>query len=274
MLKTYFVILCFLTLQSCKEEKQIVEKEDPGFSFDWLDTGTEVSFLEELCLEEIVEEINIEKKPEFTINEVRAIGRVVEGISKWKNKQGGWWVCGKKYETEEEVGDLALLYVVQIFRSAKDISDESYKLNWWGMLGVIANESRFDRCALGLHPREKAYALKILKKRKMCISHTEKEILMVVNHPKMRKHFEKTGFDLGISQMLSRFYSDEQLYDKQIELVYGCDQTAKELRNRAFWSRGKPSKKPWIYWPGGESPWYSAKIRRWALKLGARKDEI
>ena len=287
MLKTFIAVLCFLILPSCKNEKPITfksdliaEREDLGFLFGWLDTEQEntSSLFEEIRFEEVSSKTQKaeNQKAEFTMNEIKVIGRAVAGVSKWKKKQGAWWECGKVYKEDNKIEDMAFLYVVQIFRSAKNISDESYKLNPWGILGVIANESCFDRCALGLNPRNKAYDLKIIEKRKECISHTEREVLTAVNHPKMRKYFYRTGFDLGVGQMLSRFYSEEQSYDRQIELVYGCDETARELRNRAFWKRSKngPSREPWLFWRGSATPWYAAKIRRWARRFGAREDEI
>lgn len=286
MLKTFIAALCFLILPSCENEKPITYKsnlkveEDFDFSFEWLGTEQETnsSLFEEICFEKTSNKTKKaeNQKAEFTPKEIRMIGRAVAGVSKWKKRYGVWWECGKAYETDEEIENLALLYVVQIFRSVKNISDESFKLNPWGMLGLVANESFFDRCALGLYPRKKAYDFGIIKKRKACISHTEKEILTAVNHPKMRKYFDRTGFDLGVGQMLSRFYSEEQSYNKQIELVYGCNETARELRNRAFWKRSKkgPSKEPWLFWRGSATPWYAAKIRSWAKRFGARKDEI
>ncbi len=287
MLKTFFAVLYFLILTSCENEKPIVEKQKDletekeyfDTSFDWLDTEreTDFGFFQDGCFEEAFVEETKKEKAEFTPGEIRKIGRAVAGVIKWKKRQGVWWECGKPYKEKKEIEDLAFLYVVQIFRSAKSVSDESYKVNPWGMLGVIANESRFDRCALGTYPRKKAYSLGILERPKLCVSHTEEEILAAVNHPKMRKYFSQTGFDLGVGQVLSRFHNDEQSYDKQIEMVYGCDGVARELRNRAFWKRTKkgPTKEPWLFWRGSRpTRWYADKIEKWARLFGARKNEI
>jgi len=206
-------------------------------------------------------------------HQLQIIGRLADGIANYK--KDGWWECGELMDGEKEIEDRALFYAYEIVRAADEVSDESddagFTLNPWGLAGTIRNESQFDRCALGTHPRKTAYRLGILKKKKRCISHTEDEILAVVQNEDMNTYYNKSGFDLGTAQLLSRFYSNPRDFANMLSVRGSATEAAYAMRKRG---RIFKSKRPWLYWRGYRCEWYDAKITRWARQLGAQSNEI
>jgi hypothetical protein len=202
---------------------------------------------------------------------LRLIGRLAEGITQLKLKQNGWYECGVLYKDRESIYKKALKYSYEIVRACYIMSDKIYKVNVWGLAGVIENESNFDRCALGLYPRKHAYKLGVLEKKKFCISHTEEEVLFALENTKIQKKFKKTGVDLGVGQVLSRFYDRPTDYRAMMQIDYGTMQAAKIMRNRGRWYG---TKRPWLYWRGTKTEWYDKKVTRRARKLGATVEEI
>ncbi len=205
--------------------------------------------------------------------ELILIGRLATGFAKWKSH--GWWECGVLYETKEDIGDLALKYAFEIVRSVSIVSagddGETWKLNAWGLTGTMMNESRLDRCALGTHPRKRAYQLGLIKRRKRCISHTEEEILKAVTDKKMLRFFKKTGYDLGTGQLLSRFYPKDVSFKEMLSVRGGTLEAAWTMKRRGRWYK---TDRPWTYWPGHKADWYDVKVTRWARKIGATKADI
>jgi len=205
--------------------------------------------------------------------EVRIVGRLAEGIVKYK--AGQWWECGKLMTDEKEIGDRAVSYAYEIVRAANEVSDHDddpeFVLNPWGLAGVIRNESQFDRCALGTHPRKTAYRLGLLKKQRRCISHTEEDILRVVQSKDMNAYYKRTGFDLGTAQLLSRFYSNPRDFKTMVSVRGSTTEAAYHMRKRG---RIYKTKRPWLYWRGYRCEWYDDKISRWARQLGAKPGEI
>jgi hypothetical protein len=205
-------------------------------------------------------------------NQLRMIGRLANGITEMKLRQKGWYECGTLYSDKEEIRTKALDYAYHIVKASYIMSDESFTLNIWGLAGVIENESGFDRCALGLYPRKHAYNLGILKRRKMCISHTEEEVLSALEDPRMQKKFKRTGVDLGVGQVLSRFYDRPKDYRSHMQVAYGTLQAGRIMRNRARW---KGTDRPWLYWRStSRTDWYDKKVVRNARKMGATRLEI
>ncbi len=207
---------------------------------------------------------------------LQTIGRLAQGIAKQKYKNG-WWICGTLIEDKEQIAELSQYYAYKIVRYAWEVSGddddpEAFQLSAWGFAGVIKNESNFDRCALGLNPRLKAYELGILKRRKRCISHTEEEVIAVVTHPLMQKYFKRSGFDIGLTQLLSKTYSRPNDYHAMLQVDYGLGEGAREMRHRARWCA---TNRPWACWPtGNHAEWYDEKITKRAKRLGAQRGEI
>jgi hypothetical protein len=194
--------------------------------------------------------------------ELRTIGKIADGLYRWKLKTG-WYDCGIHTTDKSELQDKAITYAHLIVEVSR-----TYNVDPWGLVGVFANESRFDSCALGYYPRKKAYQLGILKQKKKSISHTKKEILAVLNHPKMKKAFSRTGVDIGLGQLLSRFYRDRDDYENMLNPRGSATEAA-------WWAlginRGRHTKRFWRWWRGSETDWYDKKIVRWIRRLGGDK---
>lgn len=243
--------------------RDIVEVE-PWESDDWLDP---------MGISEFVLETS-----EFPSEEqLRLIGRLAVGLENWKRSQGGWWYCGEFMEARDpRLADLAVILAYNLVRSAAEVSEDPDKvedafiLNVWGMAGTIANESRFDACALGLYPRKWAYSEGLLEPRRTCISHTLEEVLSVVNNDEAELYFKRSGFDLGFCQVLSRFYR-EVPPEKALSINGGMEICAREMKIRAM---RHTTNRPWLFWRGSATPWYDAKIKKWARMLGATAEEI
>lgn len=209
-------------------------------------------------------------------NHLRLIGRLADGIVKQKTAEGGWWECGKFISKKKDLQSKATLYSYEIVKAAYEASDKDddpgFVLNPWGLAGVVWNESKFDRCALGTHPRKRAYKLGLIKRRRICISHTEDEILSAVESEKLQVYFKKSGFDLGTAQLLSRFYPDRKGFKRMMSVREGTAVAALEMRRRGKVNR---TKRPWLYWRGRRAcEWYDRKVSRGARKLGAGPGEI
>ena len=206
-------------------------------------------------------------------HQLKIIGRLVDGIVKYK--QGSWWECGRLMTEEEEIQGRAMFYAYEIVRAADEVSDDGddpqFVLNPWGLAGVIRNESQFDRCALGTHPRKRAYKIGLIKRQRRCISHTEEEILSVVQSKNMQAYYKKSGFDLGTAQLLSRFYSDPKDFKTMVSVRGSTTEAAFHMRKRG---RVFKTKRPWLYWRGYRCEWYDEKVTRWAKQLGAKPGEI
>jgi len=202
-----------------------------------------------------------------TVEQLRVIQRLAEGLARWK--VDGWWECGRMISNQNDIKALSYTYAYEIMRAS--LLNEEIVLNVWGMAGTMAHESRFDRCALGLHPRKTAYDLKLIKKNKMGISHTQEDILRAVSDKQLERYYSKTGYDLGVFQLLSVYYKNRYDYEYMISLRGGIEAGAIELARRA---KQRHTKRPWAFWSGHYSKYYKGRVRMWARKLGATKQEI
>lgn len=191
--------------------------------------------------------------------DVKLLGRISRGMV--KIQKGIWYSCGEKLN-EKEQQDLAI-------RIAYKVLSEKPSFSPWGVVGTMYNESRFDTCALGLHPRKWAYQNGILKRRKLSISHSFEDILNVVTDKEADSEYSVSGFDLGLCQILSRFYPNQER--ALLSIVEGVGICVGEMENRA--TRHK-TKTPWLYWRGHAVEWYRAKIKRWAKRMGATAKEL
>lgn len=282
-MKTGIAFIPFLLAAVCvagmySKENKLVAVPQPTQSFvPWmLEDEKQPENYDLLCDEEFSQEVEQEEEPAVVYSfkfpnekELRLIGRMAQGIARWKSS--GWWQCGVLITSKETIKDTAVFYAYLVVKSAKDVSGDDWKLNPWGLLGTVRNESRFDRCALGLNPRKKAYSLKVLKPRKTCISHSAREIVAAVESPKLQKYFTRSGVDIGLSQMLSRHYQAPFNYAKMIEPDYGMSEAARWMRHLGW---AYKTKRPWRYWRGREVGWYDTKIVRAAHLTGAKDSDI
>ncbi len=207
------------------------------------------------------------------------IGRIADGIFKIKKHEGGWWECGKLIDKDEDIRDLAIKYAHAIVKYSHEASQLMIRsrsgkyavLNPWGLAGTVFNESNFDRCALGLHPRRKAYDLGLIQPRRKTISHTEKEVLRAVRSAKLQRFFPKSGYDLGTAQLLSRFYPRRNDFALMISLNGSTEAAAKNMISRAVYNN---TERPWAYWPGHRSRRYDRRVTSRARALGATSKDI
>lgn len=203
--------------------------------------------------------------PHFpTLEQTTLIGRIVDGVTAFKahRDDGGWWHCGELIREKERIDDHAVLIAFHAVHVSY-----SREINPWGLLGTIANESAFDPCALGLYPRKWAYSQGLIKRYNRGISHTKEEVLAVIESEEAKREFRKTGFDLGLCQILTKFYSGPP--EDLLTVKKGLEICADEMKSRSLSRR---TEKPWEFWHGHQSKKYGLKIMRLAKKIGRQPD--
>ncbi len=208
-----------------------------------------------------------DKATSLPLGQVRLVGRLATGIvQNWvdKRNRGIWFECGIQYETLKEKEEAATRWAFHIVRAA-EVTD----VNPWGLAGTIANESNFDRCAVGYHPRKWAVKKNMLKKKRRTISYSADEVITAYRSIAARKRWHSTGWDAGPCQMLSRFYPGN--IADMFTLLPGVDICAMEMKAREDTYR---SNRGWRWWRGAETDWYDSRITHHARLLGARRDEI
>lgn len=206
-------------------------------------------------------------------HQLKLIGRLADGIV--KDKRGMWWECGELLDQDDDIKDRSVFYAFEIVRALdvvfSDDSEDVFASKVWGLAGTIKNESNFDRCAFGLYPRRKAYEMGLIKPRRKCISHSEKEVLGAVRSESLQKYFKRSGFDLGTAQVLSRFYSNPRDYENMLSVRGSTMEAAYHMHAKV---RVHRTDRPWAYWPGHRSRKYDRKVTKWARRLGAEYGEI
>jgi hypothetical protein len=175
-----------------------------------------------------------------------------------------WFECGLQYASGEEKREAASRWAYHIIRSAT-----SNQVNPWGLAGTIANESNFDRCAIGYHPRKWAVRKHMLKRKRRTISYSAEEIMAVYRSIAAKRRWRDTGWDAGPCQLLSKYYPGD--IEDMFTLTRGIDICAMEMHARQEMYR---SNRGWRWWRGAETAWYDNKITRYARRIGARRDEI
>jgi len=183
------------------------------------------------------------------------VGRLAKGIRLLKEKRdhGVWFYCGKELD-EQEKGELSVSIAYHVLLS---MSEHGLDVSPYGVVATAYNESGLDACALGLYPRKWGYKEGILKPRKRTVSHTREEISEFKDNPIVKKQYRRTGIDLGICQILSRFYRDQT--DDMMTLGAGIGICVREMKSRSL---GRKTNTPWLYWRGSETLWYREKIRK------------
>jgi len=221
--------------------------------------------------------------PEFpSKDQLRLIGRMADGIWKWKTARGNrpYYFCGLPY-VGEEARELSSKVAFHIVNATWDREKQKMRTNPWGVFGTMANESAFDLCAFGLHPRQAAYRLTsksgkpILKSSKLTISHTYKDVVKALADPKLQANFR--AFDLGLLQTLDIYYladcKDARVEGSREDLLTweGFYWQVKHMADRERWHS---TDRPWAYWPGRHSPQYDKKVTSHARRMGATAEEI
>jgi hypothetical protein len=190
--------------------------------------------------------------------EITNVALYAAGILKLKKT---WYSCGVLMKENERVNEAINISV------AVDDSMRSLGATFtpWGVLGVMANESGFDRCAIGRHPRKWAYENGLLERRKTTISDTEKNVVNLIESESARNQFSNTGFDLGLCQVLSKFYDGNS--SELLTISPGVRICIVEMISRS-------ATIPWLYWRGSATEWYRDKVRNWARAMGAPVSEL
>jgi hypothetical protein len=207
------------------------------------------------------------KATSLPIEDVRIVGRMSRGlVQSWVNlrNRGLWFECGIRYESEEEKEEAATAWAFHIVHAARKRG-----INPWGLAGTIANESNFDRCAIGYHPRKWAVRKHMLKRKRRTISYSAEEIMAVYRSIAAKRRWRDTGWDAGPCQLLSKYYPGS--IEDMFTLTRGIDICAMEMHSRQEMYR---SNRGWRWWRGAETAWYDNKITRYARRIGARRDEI
>lgn len=203
----------------------------------------------------VVENQETERSPEaMALNVAEEDLNLAKAIYRWKMRidRGLWVECGRKYG-KEEIKEAALEWAKAINSSWKTAhytlrSGKEVQVDRKEAVGIIMNESRFDRCAVGPHPRNFAYDLGILKKKKWHISHSLDELEKVFTHPK----FQGRKADLGGGQIVVKIgknhhnWGDIQNY---LSVVPGVQIVFDEMVRRGeMFSTRTPSDR----WPGSQ----------------------
>lgn len=180
----------------------------------------------------------------------------------WRIHRGIWWECGKKYQTKEAVKIAAREWSAAIVSAHENTS---YKLRSGQKInpsireavGIITNESHFDRCAIGVYTRLYAYKTGLLVRPKTNISHTIEEVQALLNSPKC----EGRLVDLGPGQIVKRLGKKHTSWDTAqtyLTVVPGIQHVFDEL---AYRGRIYNTKYPSLFWPGSKkNMWYLNRI--------------
>lgn len=186
------------------------------------------------------------------------IVKLAKQITKWKRiRDHNIWVeCGIKY-TESQIFSAALEWAKAITEAQRNtkytIRKRTVNVRMSEALGIIVNESRFDRCAIGPNPRKFAYKHKILEKKKSNYSHTLEELKHVFTHPK----FKYRKADVGPGQIVVYKKPWEEV--KEYLTLYPGIQKVFDLLAR----KGKNYRtiRPSSRWPGTQDHrWYTDRV--------------
>ena len=188
------------------------------------------------------------------------VDEIATRLIAWKTKLDGnlWYECGVRYRTDEKKMEAAtawatVLYDEQSSAVYKLRSGEQVQIPLEQVLGIITNESRFDRCALGPSPRAWAAENNIVQ-RKPGMSYTEEELTKIFTDKRWKGDRHA---DLGPGQILwSKRKGD---YHQYVELKPGLRHVFQELVQRGI---DHDTKEPAAYWPGQRSADYLNKILR------------
>jgi hypothetical protein len=201
----------------------------------------------------------------FTVAELGQIEDIVSGMLHIKDKRDGgqWYMCGKKLDENEKI-EVATQITSQLIMNMKSLGVD---IDPWGIIGTMFNESHFDPCAFGKNPRRTAIEFGLLKKERRGFSHSREKILRAIVDPRMRKKFSVSGYDLGLCQILTRFYPKDAA--DMTTINGGTRICVMEMQARA---KTNKTKAPWLYWQGSKRPAYQGKVNRWVNIMKKAKE--
>ncbi len=218
------------------------------------------------------------------------VNRVTDGIWRWKTGNGTrkWWSCGVSVEVKESQKIARKWAEIVVSESKKAGEFHGYNLNVWGVVATMSRESAFDVCALGLKPRLWAYKNKLLKVKRVHITHTREELDKLFKNKTFMKKWPR--LDLGPGQRLwCKKCTRSDVYNGSLDNIMSLDpgiklvveEMVKRVIRHAQKRKGKRLKnkwwynRPWAFWPGSEpSKVYAKKIQNRAYLLGATKKEF
>ena len=203
----------------------------------------------------------VEKKPGI---DKELVDKLSNSMLTVKQKQGSWFYCGKKL-SDSRAKELSVAISYLLIENMKAIGLE---VNPFGVLGTMFNESGFDVCALGFYPRKWAYKNGWIAKRSTTISHSRVDVDNFINSAEAKQAFRKSGFDLGLFQILSKYHDAEDL----LSLDPGVRIGILEMNARAI---RYSTKKPWLYWKGNKANTrYAFKIRKIVERMGVTGEDL
>jgi len=195
--------------------------------------------------------------PEFNADDVELARRILKLKS-----HGIWFECGVKYKQDELEG-AALDWAVAI-NDAHDAIPE-YQLRNKKLvkhdireaLGIMQNESRLDRCAVGPYPRIYAYKKGILVRKPNTLSHSLPEIQKAIQH----KGFKRRKADLGPGQIV--VYLGDMSWDEIRAYLTLTPGITKVFEAMTYRGKMYNTRRPSYHWPGSKQhQWYYRKIMR------------
>ena len=198
------------------------------------------------------------------------VDRLSEGMKTWKMSHASnrWWSCGVS-QTSEEIEKISK-------ELATRIEEESAKngINAWGLAGVIAKESKFDECALGLASRRLGYETHILNPKKLTISETAADVMKVLKSKRWKQEIGKA--DMGLAQMMwPTIYKGDPaaLLTREVGIKFAALEMAKRAVKIGKYVAAALLR-PWGGWPGWYDNKYDVSIVRHARWLGATEEEL
>lgn len=229
--------------------------------------------------------------------------RVADGVLKWKtvwsskvrrsdrtieNGKTRWYICGNKVEKERDSAyDLSGRILNEIERG---YNEHGVRINVWGFLATLANESAFDTCAVDFQTRNILYALKLLKRPRTHITHDKKKIVHALKSKKLSRWVlnqskysrRKVYVDLGLSQMRRNVL---KLNVDEIASILTVDRGLRDAvdemirRSKVYTHKKRPYPRPWRLWPGKRpghplSKKYDKKLTKIGWFLGATRKEL
>lgn len=227
-------------------------------SFGVVSYGVE-NVADKVCQFEETIVFNEEKKPSGAKNPIPLESKLRSGLSSHFKKQGYWPSCGVIYRNPIQIDAMATEYANYISEAGK-----KYGVDIFGLAATMIKESGMDTCAVGPNVRRTAYKIGVLKKSKLTISHAKSEVIRALNNQTLSWHYSKTGYDVGLAQMMQRYYDHPSDIDRILEPDYASMQAAKEMARR---SELKNTDRPWYFWRGKKSSRYGSKVDSIAEKL-------
>jgi len=250
---------------------EIPLREDGGVDNPEEKTPVEVTTVAVPKLKEIEEPVVAKKEKSLEDGYSPADIKLAKGIFnlKMKTHHGIWWECGKRYETKDEIKAAALEWAAAINDSYKNTE---YQLRSGTYVrppikeavGIMISESKFDRCAIGPHPRNFAYKKNIIQRPANNISHTLEEIQRIVEHPSFRGR----KADIGVGQIVKRLGEGYLEWDDVLPYLTVVPGVQKVFDEMAYRGKFYNTKHPALHWPGSRKhKWYQTRVLRLGIPV-------